>query len=638
MPDADPPLPQRPRSHELEAESRRAFESALPSLWTTGAPADDYGVDLEVEIFSDNAATGMKFAVQLKGTDQADIEDALRVRMKRSTIRYLRQLDVPVLVVRYHAPTGTLYTNWLDEFRYSAGETESVTLRFKMDDAWSLESPARIESRVSALRRWKAGDPQTPIEVLVNLGDPDPGTTQNLLVRELRRSLADVSDLLSFTAESSSAPFTVSVSDDELSVDLLGTASFTWTHRHGDEVQGEARARSVQMLVGFVLDITGKTELAGRLLQALRPDSPLLFDDTSAFAVGEILGSSSRIDSAIEIAQQLAEHGVSGLHAGRSLEAGLRLGLSPEVHRNLKVIRKLIENSRALLALPNIETVAQDSAASIHYSLANLLFQAGEYADALHHYRQAANLNPGYRSRGYWWGETGAALFELGRYRLAARFYAYAQAIDTDGLDHRARQADALMHAGLYAAASDLFAAYLSDEQNAEPWWVVKGELLRYWMEHGGLEDQERLPDRATALAAAAADESGDVLAQAMFDALDEDYLSHEAWEGVGRAAAEVGNAELARIAFLMAIVSDPSCVGAFVAAVGFHIGHPDAASIVPLLIAFGYRLHGDQFIDEFLEEFADVVGSLPIEVADAVEQIVTSTSIPGTGITVRFT
>ena len=47
-------LPKRPRQHQLETESKRQFESAIPSSWIYRAKDQDYGIDGEVEIFDDS--------------------------------------------------------------------------------------------------------------------------------------------------------------------------------------------------------------------------------------------------------------------------------------------------------------------------------------------------------------------------------------------------------------------------------------------------------------------------------------------------------------------------------------------------------------------------------------------------------
>ncbi|GAA2022841.1 hypothetical protein GCM10009779_03390 [Polymorphospora rubra] len=67
-------MPQRPRSHELETESRRAFEALLPSSWVVRRVEDDYGIDLEVEIFEEGSATGGGLSSTAQGYRQTTKE------------------------------------------------------------------------------------------------------------------------------------------------------------------------------------------------------------------------------------------------------------------------------------------------------------------------------------------------------------------------------------------------------------------------------------------------------------------------------------------------------------------------------------------------------------------------------------
>jgi len=93
-------MPNRPRSHQVSDESRRAFERSLPSHWVFRPQYPDYGIDGEVEVFDEaGKSTGLRFYVQLKATDGTD-EEARSVRITRENGRYYHALDLPVLMVR----------------------------------------------------------------------------------------------------------------------------------------------------------------------------------------------------------------------------------------------------------------------------------------------------------------------------------------------------------------------------------------------------------------------------------------------------------------------------------------------------------------------------------------------------------
>lgn len=71
-------MPIRTRSHELESESFKKFESYIPSKWVFRRKDPDYGIDGEIEIFDDNGkTTGLFINVQIKSTEATDIKDCL---------------------------------------------------------------------------------------------------------------------------------------------------------------------------------------------------------------------------------------------------------------------------------------------------------------------------------------------------------------------------------------------------------------------------------------------------------------------------------------------------------------------------------------------------------------------------------
>jgi hypothetical protein len=61
-------FPQKPESHQLEEISERFFRTRFPQNWRPERPGGDYGVDLKVDIFEGDDATGLELLVQLKAS------------------------------------------------------------------------------------------------------------------------------------------------------------------------------------------------------------------------------------------------------------------------------------------------------------------------------------------------------------------------------------------------------------------------------------------------------------------------------------------------------------------------------------------------------------------------------------------
>ena len=66
-------LPQRPRSHVLGDAAVRAVVGWFPEEWTHREERPDYGIDLVSEIVRGTDATGINFAIQVKGKDAARV-------------------------------------------------------------------------------------------------------------------------------------------------------------------------------------------------------------------------------------------------------------------------------------------------------------------------------------------------------------------------------------------------------------------------------------------------------------------------------------------------------------------------------------------------------------------------------------
>ena len=121
-------MAKRPRSHQLEDESITAFRAARPSGWPVRKKDDDYGIDLEVEIFDEEeTSTGLLFFVQLKATDAATER---KISLDREYLQDICQYDSPTIIVRYFARDGRLYWAWAADLlaQFPEGQAEGSAL------------------------------------------------------------------------------------------------------------------------------------------------------------------------------------------------------------------------------------------------------------------------------------------------------------------------------------------------------------------------------------------------------------------------------------------------------------------------------------------------------------------------------
>jgi hypothetical protein len=92
-------FPIRSESHQQEEVSERFFRDCLPRNWTVEKPANDYGVDLRVDLFEGNQATGLELLVQLKASEASTEGESETVRLKVATYNLLwNKLQAAMLV------------------------------------------------------------------------------------------------------------------------------------------------------------------------------------------------------------------------------------------------------------------------------------------------------------------------------------------------------------------------------------------------------------------------------------------------------------------------------------------------------------------------------------------------------------
>ena len=103
--------PKRPNSHNLESLSERYFGNALPQNWVMHKPPNDYGVDLIVDIFEGELATGLELLVQLKSSQKASEGDSESITLPLSTYNYLWGKLQVVMLVKFVADANEAY--WL---------------------------------------------------------------------------------------------------------------------------------------------------------------------------------------------------------------------------------------------------------------------------------------------------------------------------------------------------------------------------------------------------------------------------------------------------------------------------------------------------------------------------------------------
>ena len=596
-------LPQRPRQHQLETESRIRFESAIPSQWVFRTLEKDYGIDGEVEIFDDSGtATGYRFLVQLKATDEKDIGKALRLRLPLSKVEYYRSLNIPLLIVKFHAPSGGLFSRWfhaMDPY-YGAQTEKAITFRFTQDDMWTEKTPRHIAADVDAYKRLKSPHFPRPLNFSISIkGEKIHSIPAYLLLSRLNELGETIKQLISFETDEF-ASNEVLIGDEEIVFKTAGSCRFTVHTRQGYSIENANACLHFDIMVGVGLAIANE----GHVLEAAEIVVPFL-KDTKLTRIPEfavqlslLLSQASKMHAAFEVAELLFEEEQSMdlaqllifPHLEKSHHAG------PENHfifQTLKRIAGEIEK-RGNLTM----------AGTLRYNISNSLRAASRFREAVREYRHAAKLDHSYLKREYYWREFAGVLFESRRYKMAARFYGNSLSLE-EMRRTRLLYADALLFSGEFLKAIQSFEIGLdSNEDYCDSEWHLKHYAVSWLRETLKLDRQKRKTPRLDESFQPTNMEDSEI-EKACQEFLTSDALYPLAWFNLGSARYRNDDRECAGMCFLLAALFQPNDLESWANAFGLAL-EIENSNMAGWIIHVAYARNGETVIRAIVERFPD--------------------------------
>ena len=141
-------FPTRPQAHILEKLSERFLNQHLPDNWTSEKPEVDYGIDLRVDIFEGEKATGLELLIQLKASEKANDGDNETVQLKTKTYNHLSDKLQVVMLVKYVKEENEAYWLLLSNVPEPSQEHETFTVRIPKTNKLSSINWRQIEQYV----------------------------------------------------------------------------------------------------------------------------------------------------------------------------------------------------------------------------------------------------------------------------------------------------------------------------------------------------------------------------------------------------------------------------------------------------------------------------------------------------------
>lgn len=529
-------MPRRVRAHRLESEARRRFKDLVEGRGWVVREMDrpDYGLDDMVEVFDGDDATGITFYVQSRGTDN-EMPDALRVAIRREQQNYFSSFNDPVLVVRYHAPTGRTLAKWFHQADpYPRAERSSITL--SAHDELTPDSIGALATETQTFRAFRSARLEWPVGLVVRSREIDPRELELAIAVALKDFPGGVRIIDAADAE---PPYlTVSVSDDRLVVDA-GLASHT-LHGPISHYAVPDLAAGCILAAGLVLDTLGHGSRAADLIEASLVAKGVPADVLEDAA--QRLGRAGRLDVALRVAELWSQVDDEAHHAAAVLlVSAASAQATRRAMREVQAGAELVEQLAEKLG----STGSPESASAAHLAAARMRFAVGDWTFADTNFQRVLQCGLESTTRDDLLAEVAGAAHQVGDYERAVKIY--SGLVDTVGRrDLGGRLADSLMRLGRFEAAMDRFRDYLAVSGMVPTIWLLTHEAVSFLLA-SGYGDVSR--DRTGAAArheARTPNETGDQLVDRCLDAARADPFYEPAWRELGAHQLDEGRHSLA--------------------------------------------------------------------------------------------
>ncbi|MCJ9720133.1 DUF4365 domain-containing protein [Agrobacterium sp. SHOUNA12C] len=367
--------------------------------------SSDYGVDLEVEIFSPGGHdTGLTFNVQSKGTSKENLEKSVPITLE--SLKYLCSFDVPAIIFRHSEASGRSYWMWADEALAKATTgAKRIAVKFTDENLWTTLTPARLEKSVRYRRAIKERGRWTRFPICASYTSANEEIRFSAISGELTSALPFLDahkglDGIEILVEIAGDELIVSVSDIFIHRERLSS--------NDPQTQSAALAYSVLKVLSD-LKFEGQAERVAEYCHRERLVAPgrVLACDAS---IALLRNPKSAVDLAILNNLEKDSDWLTLLFGSLLRFASDTFGTSKD---------QVVRFYRGM-----IDAQPQDQRnASLSYTLGNILRSHRAYPTAIREYNSARKIDTSYLDRSYFHRELGGILFMARRYRSAAKAY-----------------------------------------------------------------------------------------------------------------------------------------------------------------------------------------------------------------------
>lgn len=593
-------MPKRVKQHQAEDVSRCKYKILLPKEWVSRDKDKDYGIDVEVEIFDVNGnPTGLVYWAQLKATDSTKSYTIKNINLKLETLAYYRQLDLPVLIVRYSSVQDCFYCKWaheVDPYKAKKG-AKTVQIKFDESDIWDEQkTPRSIQERLKRIKALRNGTFHLPLKCNLSIiGDNICGKEAGLLLVQLRKELKDsYSEYVRVLLSKEQTAVNIQISCNELCIDIEGVYNCVFHAVASMDPETLAVELAKDILLGLAGAITqmGYNDLAAKVALADGIAEKLAHKPDLLIYIFASLLKSNMFEKVI----QVASHAADLDDKSNSVEIAAHIAILHTLDRidsnKAKAVEKFL-----LGCVQRNKKYDQEMHGLSLYNLGNFYRSINQNRKAIRCYLQARRLQPTYYKQPYYFGELASLLFNIGKYQQAATYYNKSLKIE-DNRSLYPLYADSLMLSGQYRLAQQKFSDFLHNSKEEHSEWRLKCLCLDSLLEERKIDSQIRNKKSALALMDFSECETEYAKKDNIEKALRLDLLCSSAWFNRGVEFNKIGNNSSAAFAFTMCSLINRDDPESWANATACSFNEEVPLPILLLIIQVGYWYSREKFIE----------------------------------------
>lgn len=500
----------RSPSHRTGDASLHIFWAALPEAWVYRIKGQDYGIDVEVEIFDDDGrATGLIFLAQVKGTKNIGL--ARKVPISVDRLHYKASFETPSIIVRCCTRTKAIFWIWTEEaLTQISGKGKSKSIKFSRQ--WDENSAETIRDVVARRRQLRRATQNEQIHLnVIHRGDTDFRFAAEAVLHNLNTSLP----FLRRAVPDTEGALVLDVTFFEENINIaFGMTAGLQVEIDASEPQSLRSALQYGLMAAcWHMGLTDRAREVARSCLGAHLITP--FRKLAAIGVSALRQDA---DDALDLAL------MNGLHNRQDeyYKATVAAVMDGQHHYfEAEALRRFYVE-----AIEAQGEIAQT--APIYFSLANLYMMRGDLRRDFFCLNKARHLRPEYLNEAYFLSELAAALFHCGRYALAAKLYRKLYDLEPTG-GNAFRLADAFFFTEHYESAMPYFHDALVKTQDE----VLRAEAILKFLVSDGTGLIEEGDTQLGAIRAAFApleDELLDCLTEVFFTQQDEDLWAKSIW------------------------------------------------------------------------------------------------------------